>query len=57
VADFINDFGDHEGECKIENELNLFAEYGNIYYITISGDKENGYSATVKTTDPKKDEK
>jgi hypothetical protein len=57
VADFINDFGDHEGEYKVENELNLLAEYGTIYYITISGDKENGYSATVKTTDPKKDEK
>jgi hypothetical protein len=53
VADFINDFGDHEGEYKVENTLKLFAEYGNIYYITISGDKENGYTAILKTTDTK----
>jgi hypothetical protein len=53
VADFINDFGDHEGEYKVENVLKLFAEYGNIYYITIAGDKENGYTAILKTTDPK----
>jgi hypothetical protein len=53
VADFINDFGDHKGEYKVENEIELFAEYGNIYYITISGDKENGYTAILKTKEQK----
>jgi hypothetical protein len=51
VADFINDFGDHEGEYKIKNRLDLSAEYGKDYYITITGDKENGYTAILKTTE------
>jgi len=53
VADFINDFGDHKSEYKIENEIKLVAEYGNVYYIAIAGDKENGYTAFLKTADTK----
>lgn len=51
VADFINDFGDHKSEYRIENEIKLSAEYGNTYYITIAGDKETGYTAFLKTAD------
>ena len=53
VADFINDFGDHKSEYKVENEIKLVAEYGNIYYIAIAGDKENGYTAFLKTAEDK----
>ena len=48
VADFINDFGEPDDEYKIENEIKLVAGYGNVYYITIAGDKENGYFAFLK---------
>lgn len=51
TADFVNDFGSHEEEYKIENEIKLTAEYGKTYYITIAGNKESGYTAFLKTAE------
>lgn len=46
VGDF-NQAVEHTGQYSIGNEIKFTPVYGNIYSITISGDKENGYVAEL----------
>lgn len=43
----INSTASHEGQYKAGGEIKIDAEYGNTYYITISGDKKSGYKASL----------
>lgn len=38
----------HQDEYAIKNELKINAEYGHTYHITISGNKTEGYTASLK---------
>ena len=36
------------GAYPVKNEIKIAAKYGSEYYVTISGDKEKGYTALLK---------
>ena len=47
VPEDMNQAASHTGECTVENEICFSPRYGEIYNVTVSGSKKDGYRAEL----------
>ena len=47
VPEDMNQAASHFGECAVENEICFSPRYGEIYSVTVSGSKKDGYRAEL----------